>query len=497
MLRNRRFRLLLIFAVAGVGLILPWLGTGTAIGAPQQLPRPELSGVIRFPPQVPREVRAPSDDPQPALGTDVNTSNNGSPQNETAAAVDPTNPNHVVAAANDYRLGDASCGFYNSINGGGSWSAQMLPRLIVGGTTNAYDGAGDPSVAVDVNGVARVGCLHFERNGEQQNAIVVHTVTFNDSDNIATVASEKVIESFSSSVFHDKPYIAVGPGGAVYISWTEFSYDAAGNYQSAQIRFAYKASGASGFTILSSPVSDNPDNQGSVPVVSGGYVYVAWLNYTGAMQIRIDKAAINPATGTLTGGFGTDVMVRAITPIPSPFTGQNFRINSFPTLAAGGGNLYLAWAQRGSGSDEADIAFSRSTDGGTSWSTPLRVNSDNTTRDQFFPWMAVDGSGKIHLIWYDKREDGQDKKFHTFYARLTVGSDGTVTVGPNQRASDRVSNPSGTDQFGGRFIGDYNGIGAGGISTSGSTAYPVFMAYRGTGPNGKFADQEVYSDKAP
>lgn len=108
--------------------------------------------------------------------------------------------------------------------------------------------------------------------------------------------------------------------------------------------------------------------------------------------------------------------------------------------------------------------------------------------------MAVDGSGEIHVIWFDKREDSNDKKFHTYYGR---SQDGGVSFLANQRVSDRASNPSGTDQFGGRFIGDYNGISAGGISASGSTAYPVFMAYRPSRPNGKFADQEIYSDKVP
>jgi hypothetical protein len=103
--------------------------------------------------------------------------------------------------------------------------------------------------------------------------------------------------------------------------------------------------------------------------------------------------------------------------------------------------------------------------------------------------MAVDGQGTIHLVWYDKREDAKNKKFHTYYTRLLEGG---LTVLTNQRVSDRASNPSGTDQFGGKFIGDYNGIAA-----AGSVAYPVFMAYRPSGPGGKFADQEVYSDKVP
>src|SRR5439155_16196499 len=66
----------------------------------------------------------------------VNQDTAGAPQNETAIAVDPNNPNHVVAAANDYvsrtwsctvsgtpcsALGDAYSGTYFSNDGGQTW----------------------------------------------------------------------------------------------------------------------------------------------------------------------------------------------------------------------------------------------------------------------------------------------------------------------------------------------------------------------------------------
>ncbi len=484
-----RNKITFLITVIGLSLLLQLASPGVSAGPPP-LRRPDLSGVVRFPRQVPQEVRE-GPPPEPALGADVNVSNNTAPQNETAAAVDPTNANHIVAAANDYRLGDSSCGLYNSTNGGGNWTAQMLPRLFVGATTNAYDAAGDPSVAFDGDGVASVGCLHFERGGNNENAIVVHTITFDANKNIAAVTSQKVIESpdgnsSGGGVFHDKPYVAVNPNGAVYVSWTRFVYAANGSLQSADIVFAYKTPTMTAFSV---PVivGDTPFNQGSVPVVGTGIVAVAWLRYDSPMQIVVDKAPI--ANDGSVGAFGTDKTIAAINPIPDAFTGQSFRVNSFPTLAAYGNNLYAAWAQRGAGSDEGDIAFSRSTDGGATWSVPIRVNNDIATKDQFFPWMAVDGSGNIHIVWYDKRDDKQDKKLHTYYA---VSTDGGSSFPTNQRVSDRASNPSGTDQFGGKFIGDYNGIGA---DPSGVTAYPAFMAYRPTGPGGKFADQEVYGEK--
>ena len=45
------------------------------------------------------------------------------------------------------------------------------------------------------------------------------------------------------------------------------------------------------------------------------------------------------------------------------------------------------------GSDP-DIVMIRSTNGGTTWSTPVRVNNDalNNGKDQYYPWCAVDQS---------------------------------------------------------------------------------------------------------
>jgi hypothetical protein len=49
----------------------------------------------------------------------------------------------------------------------------------------------------------------------------------------------------------------------------------------------------------------------------------------------------------------------------------------------------------------ADIAFVRSTDGGTTWSAPLRVNDDalNNGKDQFTPALSAGPDGTLHLSW--------------------------------------------------------------------------------------------------
>ena len=105
----------------------------------------------------------------------VNQDTAGAPQNETAIAVDPNNPQRVVAAANDYvsrtwsctvggtpcsALGDGYSGTYVSNDGGSHWCCQAtdpqhLGTLIPGVNRLAggqYDAGGDPALAFDSRG---------------------------------------------------------------------------------------------------------------------------------------------------------------------------------------------------------------------------------------------------------------------------------------------------------------------------------------------------------
>src|SRR5256885_14506314 len=105
----------------------------------------------------------------------VNQDTAGAPQNETSIAVDPNNPNRVVASANDYvsrtwtcsisgtpcsALGDGYSGTYVSNDGGSTWCCTSsdpshLGTLIPGVTRltgGIYDAGGDPAVAFDRRG---------------------------------------------------------------------------------------------------------------------------------------------------------------------------------------------------------------------------------------------------------------------------------------------------------------------------------------------------------
>jgi hypothetical protein len=95
------------------------------------------------------------------------------------------------------------------------------------------------------------------------------------------------------------------------------------------------------------------------------------------------------------------------------------------------GYVYLACSVDPSGTDPMDMMFTRSTDGGHNWSTPVRIN-DVQAGWQWFGTMSVAPNGRIDAIWNDTRNDpgGVDSELYYSYS-----TDGGVTWSANEALS--------------------------------------------------------------
>jgi hypothetical protein len=60
--------------------------------------------------------------------------------------------------------------------------------------------------------------------------------------------------------------------------------------------------------------------------------------------------------------------------------------------------------QHGTGSDPGDVYYIRSTNSGVTFSAPLKLNTDATTRPQWQPNLSVSPTGTLFAVWYDARE---------------------------------------------------------------------------------------------
>src|SRR2546428_2769192 len=67
------------------------------------------------------------------------------------------------------------------------------------------------------------------------------------------------------------------------------------------------------------------------------------------------------------------------------------------------GIIHYAYAQHGAGSDPGDIYYTRSTNNGATWSTPLRLDGDTGTRAQWQPSLSATPDGHLLASWYDAR----------------------------------------------------------------------------------------------
>jgi hypothetical protein len=351
----------------------------------------------------------------------VNQDTAGAPQNETAIAVDPNNPNRIVTGANDYvtrtwsctvsgtpcsALGDGYSGTNYSNDGGATWCCTssdpshigtLIPGVehLVGGP---YDAGGDPAVAFDSHGHPYYAGLGFNRTSAP-NTVTVSRGTFAAGGALSWSAPTFINPTTSGAVFNDKEWIAVDHNPAspfhdrVYVTWTRFIFNPhTGAYVQSPIAFASSSDGGATFTAPKLIAGNVLYGQGSRPVVGpDGALYVFWDGST--------RLAASDSTYMVksTDGGATFSQPKAIAPLVdiSPLRDTAFRVNSFPAAAvAANGDLYATWTTETANGSVA--VYSKSTNGGSTWTTPAQVFEPATRTAVGYPVTQPsppDGSG--------------------------------------------------------------------------------------------------------
>jgi hypothetical protein len=131
------------------------------------------------------------------------------------------------------------------------------------------------------------------------------------------------------------------------------------------------------------------------------------------------------------------------------------------------GTLYALWPDgRFSGGLRDDILFTKSTDGGLTWSMPIRINQTPPTANPlngqaFLPAIAVAEDGTIAVVYYDFRFNTSDPDTLPTAVFLAHSHDGGQTWEETQISTpfDLETAPL-SDR--GYFIGDYVGLAADG-----------------------------------
>ncbi|MFM8472397.1 MAG: sialidase family protein, partial [Candidatus Kapaibacterium sp.] len=164
------------------------------------------------------------------------------------------------------------------------------------------------------------------------------------------------------------------------------------------------------------------------------------------------------------------------------------RVETYPSLVVDTtdsprrGWLYLSWAA----DRTPNVYFARSTDNGATWSTPRIVHRD-TTNDQFWQWMAIDGtSGDLAITFLDSRDDPENRMSRAYVSISRDGGETWTDRAVGDAGSDIRRNPFGTTALSGVFAGDYSGC-----AFIAGKVYPSHVDMRNTYP--VIADNDVYS----
>ena len=384
---------------------------------------------------------------------------------EPTIAVDPHNTSIVVAGAQDLRLlangGHRWHGYYRSIDRGQTWTSDLLPGYP---GDNSPQGLASP---LHASQIATDPVLAFDRVGNLYYAGIVFNYTVpsgyaafvakyvNDG---ATYAGVALVQG----LFADKEWIAVdttgGPNdGNVYLAY-DASLTPASNFATV---FSHSTDGGKTF---SAPFYAPADQTGGLPGVtvdSSGNVYVSSDAFDPVTGVALNYTQVSKITN---GGTTLVQTVKAVNPAYWLFNspqGGSFRAFTIPQISADAQGIYLVFDDVRLGN--SNVYLARSIDGGTTWSSPLRVN-DVVSGQHFFPTVTA-SSGTVTVAWYDSRfsSPGTISVLDVFYAQST---DAGVTFSPSYRVTSVSFNPNTvyrTDvpNAASIFMGDYIGISSG------------------------------------
>ncbi len=389
------------------------------------------------------------------IGREVRVDNNGTTfaANETTAAASEANPMEIIAGWNDWRDSGGSeiirMGAAISMDGGATWDDFLVRPPGPNQTTVE----GDPMAAFDDRtGALWIGAISFAGNG---GVFVARKNAGQDFFQPSVMAD--------ATGGADKCWMAAGPRP--------------GEPDTTRLYIAYNLgviwSDDMGQT-FTNPVSFD-GGIGFVPrVAADGTLYVGYWDFGNKLRI---------ARSTNGGGSFTTITVVTLMDAwgvgvdNSRFPGT-FRVlqTLYFDVDPNDGALYAVYSDNTGfvgGNANVDLYFTKSTDMGSSWTTPVIINGDeNPPGDQFFTWLEIDHAGRIHIVFLDSRNTVQnDGVTHGMFDNYYMVSEDSGNTWTEHRLSaqswdsddDGLNRPD-------QFIGDYYGM-----SVAGGRVTPVYL----------------------
>lgn len=164
-------------------------------------------------------------------------------QAEEVIAINPTNPQNLIAGQNDSRVGFNHCGYDFSFDGGKTWGDLIPPFYgFIGADDSTFDACSDPTATFDAQGNAYVGGVVFDvffaasalvvaKSNAPIGGAFYHSPDSSDPFQTFSTGLGVVASDNDPVIFHDKEFIVAdaNPGSPkvnnVYVTWTRFDVD--------------------------------------------------------------------------------------------------------------------------------------------------------------------------------------------------------------------------------------------------------------------------------
>jgi hypothetical protein len=379
-------------------------------------------------------------------------------QSELSIDVHPTNSNIVFGSANATNWPVSTLygtGVYWSLDGGVNWTGFDNPPF--GGNS------GDPVSVIGVDGRLYE---NYITNSYGQGVAVSTNNGVNWTNH--TIAPNPGQVADKNHYMVDKtptsPYVHRS-----YCAWTDF-----GGATDGEVVLRYSTNfgqvWSSNINVSGTltPLGSAFAQGNNIQTGPNGELYVIYAIYDANWTDGEDAIGFSKSTD---GGV-TWTHLRAYNQVNFGIRGNlssknGIRVSSFPSMSvdrSGGprnGWIYITWPQRAGvlpAGNSPDIVLIKSSDGGATWSAPVRVNDDplNNSKDQYYPWCTVDQvTGQLMLIFYDSR-DVPNNQAEVFMATSVDGG----TTFTNFKVSDQPHTPTPISGLAGGYAGDYIGIAA-------------------------------------
>lgn len=444
-------------------------------------------------------------------------------QNEPTIAVNPLDPDRLIAGSNDEQLqppcgpgpvrgpgaavNDCSFfanvgtdGVYTSSDGGATWTNRgLLPGFSDNGGNLVSDG--DPVIVYGPKPDGLGGFTYadgarayyaslaaYATGAAQGNQAPELLAVTTSDDNGLTWTNPVVAANGQGYKFNDKEAIWVDNDpasphfGRAYVTWTQFRGIPG---CAAPVMVAISRNGGSSW---SAPMKLSPSyncakggRQGTtVRTDANGNVYVVWEDSDGGGFKQV--ISVSHDGGRKWSKPMTIFHIDDIFGYGDHIPGSNFRVDSFATLAVdrNDGSLYVSWSD-GMGTGQPTILVTKSTDGGITWTAPQAVSDPTVQGLAFYQGMDVAPNGRVDIAFQAQKATdpntygGGNASIDSFY---TESTDGGVTWSTPMKVTTKSSDPAASSQnnLERQFWGDYNTL----VSTN-DTAWFIYTDSR----NGK------------